>query len=120
MIVALSLIISKFAVSSPTIAFVVCCTPPFIKNSNDLPPEPWKIKDVSVAQIVTLDAAPLILFVIDALGSSLTSIKTEALGTVQVTVFKVDFTSLLKYLFGGDGFAGTVYVALFPLTIISV
>ena len=48
------------------------------------------------------------LLVIDALGSSLTSIKIDAVGSVQVTVFKVDLIVLLKYLFGGEGFAGTI------------
>ena len=76
-------------------ASVVCWTSPLIKNSKDLPPDPWKIREVSVAQIVTLDAAPVILFVIEAIGSSLTSIRIDAVGTVQLTVFIVDLTSLL-------------------------
>ena len=108
MIEAFSLIKSKFAVSAPKIASVVYWTLPLIKNSKDLPPDPWKINEVSVAHIVTLDAAPVMLLVIDALGSSLTSIKIDAVGSVQFTVFKVDLIVLLKYLFGGEGFAGTI------------
>ena len=86
---------SKFAVSKPMSALVVYLTSPLIKNSKDSPPEPWKINEVSVAHIVTLDAAPVILLVIEALGRGLTVIRIEGVGTVHVTVFIVAFTSLL-------------------------